>query len=87
MQDNTNQINEIKFYFATKKYILHKQTKRKVLFHGGHMAHFVLSSCDPKHKLRNDIYIYIIYIYIYILYIYIYIYIYIQCIMVIINNT
>ena len=47
--------------------ILHKQTNRKVLLCGGHMAHFVSSSVTPKHKLQNDnIYIYInLYIYIY----------------------
>ena len=36
-----NEINQIKCYFAKTKYILHKQTKRKVLLRGGHMRHFV----------------------------------------------
>ena len=49
---------EIKSIFWQQHYILHNQTKRKILFHDGHMAHFVLSSCDPKTNFKM-IYIYI----------------------------
>ena len=52
-----------KFISQQQNYILHKQTARKVLLRGGHMAYFVPSSCNPKHKLGNDIiYTYIIYV-------------------------
>ena len=36
-----------------KNYILHKQTKRKILLRGSYMAHFVPSSCDPKTQISK----------------------------------
>ena len=51
-QIKSNQIksNQIKSNFISQQQndILHKQTTRTVLLRGGHMAHFVPSSCDPK---------------------------------------
>ena len=42
-----NYINQSNL-FHTQNYNLHKQTKRKVLLRGGHIAYFVPSSCYPK---------------------------------------
>jgi len=42
--------SQVKSNFISQQqhYILHKQTKRKVLLRGGHIAHFVPFSCDPN---------------------------------------